>query len=246
MGEERTRRPAVFGLDPVRLLVHVEGETEESFVNEVLAPHLLDHGYTRVAARLFGNARQRDRRGGVRSWKTVRGDITKHLAGDSRSFVALMADYYGMPGAGDKAWPGRLDAAKVPHSGKAPSVEALLLDDVAEAMGPKLDKRRFIPLVLMHEFEALLFSDCAAFARGIGRSSLQGKLQAIRDGFTSPEEISDSPNTAPSKRVEGLVPGYQKPLQGTLAALEIGLPTIRAACPHFADWLMRLEQAPRS
>src|SRR5256885_1583241 len=47
-----------------RLLIHVEGETEETFVNEVLAPHLLSFGYESVSARLIGNARQRDRRGG--------------------------------------------------------------------------------------------------------------------------------------------------------------------------------------
>ena len=28
-----------------RLLVHVEGETEEGFVNSVLAPYLYDRGY---------------------------------------------------------------------------------------------------------------------------------------------------------------------------------------------------------
>lgn len=27
-----------------RLLVHVEGQTEENFVNDVLSPHLLNHG----------------------------------------------------------------------------------------------------------------------------------------------------------------------------------------------------------
>lgn len=51
-----------------RLLVHVEGETEESFVNEELAGHLHGFGYTKVSARLVGNARQRDRRGGIRAW----------------------------------------------------------------------------------------------------------------------------------------------------------------------------------
>jgi hypothetical protein len=45
--------------------------------------------------------------------------------------------------------------------------------------------------------------------------------------------IDDSPVTAPSKRVARLVRRYEKPLFGTLAALEIGLPTIRRECPHF-------------
>ena len=87
-------------------------------------------------------------------------------------------------------------------------------------------------------------SDCAAFGRGIGRPDLSGDFQQIQDAFENPEEIDDSPETAPSKRVERLVRGYEKPLLGTLAALEIGLVAIRRECPHFGSWLDRLEQLP--
>lgn len=55
----------------MRLLVHVEGQTEELFVGEVLAQHLYGHGYTMVAARLIGKARSRNRRGGARRWADV-------------------------------------------------------------------------------------------------------------------------------------------------------------------------------
>jgi hypothetical protein len=101
---------------------------------------------------------------------------------------------------------------------------------------------RFIPYVLMHEFEGLLFSDCEGFARGIGRPDLVGPLSAIRSGFATPEHINDSPDTAPSKRIEKLIPGYQKPFVGNLAAIEIGLEAIRNECPHFKEWLERLER----
>jgi hypothetical protein len=67
-------------------------------------------------------------------------------------------------------------------------------------------------------------------------------LKEIRDSFASPEEIDDSPITAPSKRVEALVPGYEKPLLGVLAVLEIGLDTIRSQCPYFDAWVARLEE----
>ena len=96
----------------------------------------------------------------------------------------------------------------------------------------------------MHEFEALLFSDPNRFAQGIGRGDLTAKLQAIRQTFASPEDINDSAETAPSKRIESLFPGYEKPLLGVVAALEIGLPTIRQQCPHFNEWLERLEALP--
>jgi len=66
-------------------------------------------------------------------------------------------------------------------------------------------------------------------------------FRQIRDTFTTLEEINDSPVTAPSKRVEALVPGYEKPLLGVLAVLEIGLSRIREECPHFDGWLTQLE-----
>ena len=94
---------------------------------------------------------------------------------------------------------------------------------------------------MIHEFEALLFSDCSSFAHGIGLPNLTSAFQAIRNRFASPEDINDSCATAPSKRIESLVSGYQKPNQGLLAVTAIGLPTIRAECPHFRGWLEHLE-----
>jgi hypothetical protein len=112
-------------------------------------------------------------------------------------------------------------------------------------MGGTFNPDRFIPFVMMHEFEGLLFSDCESFSRGIGRPELAAEFQSIRDQFSSPEEIDDSPITAPSKRVEKLVEGYEKPLLGALAILEIGLDVIRAECPHFHEWLSRVEAWPQ-
>lgn len=227
-----------------RLLIHVEGETEETFVNEILGPHLYARGYHQVGARLVGNARQRDRRGGIRDWGSVKNDILRHLRQDPASLASTMVDYYALPATGVKAWPGRATAAARSFPEKAPCVHEAISADVSTAMGGAFDARRFVPYVMMHEFEALLFSDCTAFSRAIGRPELAPKLQEIRDSFPTPEEIDDSPTTAPSKRVQALVVGYQKPLLGTLAALEIGLDAIRRECPHFSSWLARLESWP--
>lgn len=224
-----------------RLLVHVEGLTEETFVHEVLARYLMTRGYTAVSARLLGNARLRERRGGIRPWPTVRAEIRRHLLEDKEILATTMVDYYALPQAGPGAWPGRAQASRLPVAERAAHVEAALLSDLAVAVGPSFNPRRFIPFVVMHEFEGWLFSDCAAFARGVGRADLYEPLQAIRDQFDTPEAINDSPVTAPSKRVEALIPGYQKPFHGNLAALEVGLEMIRAECPHFRQWLGRLE-----
>ncbi len=223
----------------IRVLIHVEGQTEESFVTQVLAPHLYDRGYVSVRPRLLGNARPRKSRGGIPGWDSARRDILSHLKEDSGCLSTTMVDYYGMPRTGPGAWPGREAAAHVPFLQQAVTIQDALLDDISGEMGSGFE--RFIPYVVMHEFEGLLFSDCTRFARGINHDELAQQFQAIRDEFDSPEEINDSPTTAPSKRVELLVPGYQKPLLGTLAALDVGLATIRAECPHFNSWLGRLE-----
>lgn len=227
-----------------RLLIHVEGETEEAFVKEVLAPHLYGCGYTKVSARLVGNARQRDRRGGIRAWSAVRKDILNHLREDIECLSTTTVDFYALPETGDKAWPGRAKATQVAFAEKSVSVEYALLADICDEMGHKFKQNRFIPYVMMHEFEGLLFSDAVKFGVGIGRPDLSPYFQAIRNQFTTPEEINDSPLTAPAKRILALLPHYEKPLMGTLAVLEIGLDAIRRECPLFRNWIERLEQWP--
>jgi Domain of unknown function (DUF4276) len=217
-----------------RLLIHVEGWTEVGFVNELLRNHLGPHS---VGARIIGNARQREQRGGIRSWPQVRKGIVNHLLEDRACFATTMIDYYGLPGA----WPGRAESTnRGSAEEKARCVEDAMRDDLAVQMGDD-SSRRFLPFIVMHEFEGLLFSDCTAFSRGISRPELEGDFRYIREQFATPEEIDNSPNTAPSKRVSALVPGYEKPLLGVLAVLEIGLTRILEECPHFRAWLNQLE-----
>lgn len=226
-----------------RLLVHVEGQTEESFVNEVLAPNLFARGFVSVSARIVGNARLRQHRGGIKPWIDVKRDIVRHLKEDGACISTTMVDYYALPQGANSAWPGRIDANALAFPYKGSAVETGMLADVCNDLDVSPDRCRFVPFILMHEFEALLFSDCMAFAEGIGQAGLAPGLQAIRNAFETPEHINDSPMTAPSKRVEALFPGYEKPLYGTLAALEIGIDKIRGACPRFDDWMARLEDA---
>ena len=205
-----------------RLLIHVEGETERQFADELLRDFLVERGYFTVDARLHGNARQKSHRGGGRAWEGVKREILRHLRGDDGLIVTTMVDFYGMP----PNWPNRVGAT-------GPT-------QIEAAMAKEIGSGRFLPFVMMHEFEALLFSDCATFCRSIEQVGIEPQLSRIRAEFASPEKINDSPHTAPSKRILQLMPGYQKPLDGVNAARAIGLDRMRAECPHFNDWLERL------
>ena len=95
--------------------------------------------------------------------------------------------------------------------------------------------------IQIHEFEALLFSNPIALAKGIYRDDLAAEFEAVRNAFPSPEDINDHPNTAPSKRIINLYKKYNKSTEGILAAIEIGLTTMRKECKHFDQWLKQLE-----
>ena len=110
-------------------------------------------------------------------------------------------------------------------------------------MGTTFNPSRFIPYVSMHEFEALLFSDCERFAQSIGAPQIGAEMQSVLDQFGNPEEINDSQATAPSKRILGMVPRYDKVAMGTIAIQDIGLESVRRQCRNFDCWLNRLERA---
>ena len=238
------RRKDHRGVSVRRLLVHVEGDTEELFVNELLASHLYEHGYDEVSARKIGNARQRQKRSGIPAWESARTGIVRHLKGDKSCLVTTMVDYYGLPQSGSRKWPGRTQISRTMQAHqKARYIENEIMKDLQKVMPADFDQRRFIPFVMMHEFEALLFSDCRRFANGIGHKELAKDFQVIRDAFPTPEDIDDSPRTAPSKRIRDFCPQYEKSLMGPLASLEIGIEAMCRECPHFADWLQRLKKA---
>jgi hypothetical protein len=227
-----------------RLLINVEGETEEVFVKQVLAPHLYQFGFAKVDPRKMGNP-QKTSRGGVCGWGEARRDFLNRVMQQPDLWQTTMVDYYGMPASGNRAWPGRGNPTGLSAQEKAAYVEQCILDDLqAEITKSHLHLRelRFIPFVVMHEFEGLLFSDPVALASVIGSSA--SALTTIRQQFPTPEEINDSTETSPSKRLRLLVPYYNKRLGGERAAPAIGLQAIRDECPHFNEWLTRLERIP--
>jgi len=156
-----------------------------------------------------------------------------------------MFDFYAMPGD----WPGRTAATKMPLEKKGNHVEQALLDNLAAHAGADFRRELFIPYVQVHEFEALLFADVATmattlaqFCPGSNEADLNNAFQAIlAEKSGQAEAINDNYDTCPSRRITSLVQAYNKAILGPIIAARIGLNTIRTACPHFGQWLGRLE-----
>lgn len=116
--------------------------------------------------------------------------------------------------------------------------------ELQERVGRRRWPERFIPYVQMHEFEALLFTApevLGSVSGGSGEGDAVRRLQQVANDFATPEEIDDGEATAPSKRILGVTPGYEKVAHGVIAASRIGLRAIRAACPNFDRWMRKLE-----
>jgi hypothetical protein len=217
-----------------RIVAAVEGQTEQAFVREVLAPWLAQRDIF-LTARLIGKP---GRKGGVGEYDRAKRDfilLLKEQPNDSR--VTTMFDFYRMP----DSWPGRKEAKILPHNEKAISIESALSQDVAQSLGNNFNPNRFIPYVQMHEFEALLFSEPEILAGVASSSSLSAqKLRDVRNKFESPEHINDSPETAPSKVILSIIPRYAKVIHGSIAAQRMSITTIANSCVHFKNWLAQL------
>ncbi len=217
----------------IRVHVICEGQTEEFFVNELLRSHFIAKDILLNPA-LIGKP---GHKGGNIRFERLLTDIRARLLGDTSAYCTTFFDFYGLPGN----FPGKSESlGHNSHAIKAKCVIRAFSDKIEQILG-KDPVRRFIPYVQMYEFEGLLFSDVQSLAIGINRPDLYGRFERVRAVFNSPEEINDNPESAPSKRVMKFYPGYEKPIHGALAALEMGLEVIREQCPLFNDWLTNLE-----
>ncbi|HIF9150186.1 TPA: DUF4276 family protein [Photobacterium damselae] len=216
-------------------IVHVicEGQTEEAFVKELLVEPFAQRGIYLIPA-LIGRP---GHKGGNFKFDRLYPDVKNRLLADKNCFCTTFFDFYGLPAS----FPGKaaIDAS-APAEVKANLLQQELQARLTDKIGVDA-MRRFIPYVQMYEFEALLFSDPQKMAQGMDRVDLAASFAAIADSFQSPEHINNSPQTAPSKRIEGVIFSYEKPLLGTLAALEVGLDIMREKCRLFDAWLTKIE-----
>jgi len=217
-----------------RVSVIVEGPTERSFVQGILAPILWARA-TYLTPTILGVP---GHKGGRTNYSRLKKDVLRQLKEDRTAYCSTMLDFYGL----GKGFPGTPLPSDLSNVDKVIRIERAMKEDIVAEVPDLRPDVRFLPYLQLHEYEGLLFSDPEAFANGISQSHLTPQFQAIRQSFPTPEDIDDSPDTAPSKRVLGLCPSYNKVLDGTRAASAVGIEAMRHECPHFRDWVESLGQ----
>jgi hypothetical protein len=146
-----------------------------------------------------------------------------------------VVDLYKLP----KDWPGNDEATrKLAPFERVCALETAAFKDIRD--------RRFIPFVMLHEYEAIFFADIDKIL--VRYPDRQAAVASIKNDLKDQhaacaEWINDNPMSAPSKRIIRHLPEYEfeKAAAGPLIAAAVGLPVIRSKCPHFASWLDLLE-----
>jgi len=212
-----------------RVNILVEGQTEESFVRELLAPHLANF-HVWLTPRIVET--RKGFKGGAVSYEKIKRQVRLWCLQDSTARVTTLFDFYGLPAD----FPGLTGQnSNISPQAQATILEANLAADVGQA--------NLVPYLQLHEYEALLFSDLSAFSyAGVPPQEITGWQSELAQ-FPGPEDVNNSRTTAPSKRLIARWPTYEKskPQYGVLLAIEIGLPAIRSACPRFDSWVSYLE-----
>jgi hypothetical protein len=215
-----------------RVLIYVEGQTEETFINRIINPHINNVGVLMIPiiAATKTVAGRPFYKGGYISYAKTKREIKRLLGDSNAAAVTTMFDYFSLPGD----FPGKGDIPGGNCYDRVKNVENKFYRDI--------DNRRFIPYLNLHEFEALVLASPEHIAEVFPVKNILSAIQNVTENVKSPEEINEGQDTHPSARLISMIPNYRKVLHGFIIAKGIGLRTIREKCPHFNEWLTKIEE----
>ncbi|WFP49149.1 DUF4276 family protein [Methylomonas sp. EFPC3] len=221
----------------IRMFVVCEGQTEETFVRDVIAP-ILANQQVYLIPRLIPTSK--GHKGGGLNYQRVKRFIINCLKEDSNAVVTTFFDLYAL----DSEFPCFQESQRIMDvQERAKKLENEFKLDLFK--DNELFADRFIPHIQPYEFEGLLFSDVEKIIElETDWKRYLSALQLVRSEFPSPEHINNSYETKPSARLKSILkqPTYGKVRHGSLAIKSIGIDKLCEQCQHFSEWYTKLNQ----
>lgn len=215
-----------------RLIIVVEGDTEKEFVDKVLSPYLYAKGLLRVDCFKIKHTR-----GGLTKYQHLKTDLINCVY-ENNVLITTLIDFYALP----KDFPKYEDAKKIVNKAdRLAFLENAIVEELEAEKGKHFSN--LLPYIQLHEFEALVFSSIDAIkALYSSEDAKINELEQIIAAYPNPEDINDSPQTAPSKRLKNnqLIRGYNKVNDGIMIIEEAGIDTVLQKCPRFKGWVETL------
>lgn len=205
-----------------RLVFVVEGDCEIILVNKFIIPYLYRLGFRNpMNAQTITTNRKQYKKGGVTGYKLFRNELDRTLS--QGAIVTTLIDLFRLP----TDFPGFTQ-----NSDRVSEIEASILQD----FGNNID---LIPYIQKHEFEALLFSNISGFEIVIDKEEQLEKVKSIIETYSNPEDINNSPDTAPSKRLMHIFE-YDKTFHSEMILESLGMEEILDKCPRFKEWIEKI------
>lgn len=211
-----------------RVVIVVEGQTEQEFVNQCIAPYMFHkYGIPSVSARLIGTP---GHKGGAVKYIRLKKDLDI-LIRENDTIISTFIDFFKL----GNDFPETTSCQT--HKDISQRITCL-----EQALADATNSRFFIPYIQKYEFEALLFSSESGFRKYFGQNGCK-ELEEVNRQFANPEDINST--QPPSYRLVDIVGrhenfAYRKVLYGNILALEIGIEIMMIRCSRFADWIARL------
>ena len=207
-----------------------EGQSEEEFVNAILRPYFLRFKIYDVRPILMTTSK--GHKGDDVKYDRLKFNIDNLLKRESDILVTTFIDYFRLKNDFPK-----YEAAQEKQN------KIQKVDFLEQALADAVKNSRFIPYIQLHEFEGLLFASDKGFN---SLPDLNTKNREILKEATiekeNPELLNDGFETAPSKRLEKLIPGFDKnkPFYGGIIAEENGIEIVLQRCKRFNFWIQSL------
>lgn len=219
-----------------RLILIVEGQTELEFVNRLLTPYLVARGVNTSIQPIMITMK-----GGAHGFNNIEhlGNTIRPLLNDSdEPIITTIIDHYGINS--ETKLPGYTECSKEQDMSVRLDKMETKLNEYVQRIKPY---RHFIPYIQRHEMETLLFSDPE---NGFVYEDIRIKNEVLNlcKQFNSIEDINDTPEGAPSKRLADIYSKYQKKYVKIVDGIEIAeLTTIGKMLemsPRFKRWVEQL------
>ncbi len=211
-----------------RLVFIVEGDCEQRFVNEHLIDYL-SYSFPGVAmhAQKITTNRKKNAKGGNVNYELFRNELKRTYA-QGGVMITTLFDFFRVP----TNFPGYSTNVL-----QISNMEKTLRTDCTDIV----PAGNFLPYIQKHEFEALLFANYAGFANIVNNKQMI-KIKEIVAQYPNPEDINQSPETAPSKRLLSIY-SYKKVTHSAIVLKDVNIDDLRNLCPRFDAWVSHIEAA---
>lgn len=217
------------------LIILVEGETEQEFINRILAPYFVSKGLnTEIRPIMI------EKSGGGHGFSNIqhlKNTIRPVLNRVDEPIITTLIDHYGINS--ERKLPGYTTITITNTEERIQQMEVILQNEIQKIKA----YRFFIPYIQQHEFETMLFAK-PENGFDLEEESIKSDIINLCSQFENIEDINCTPEGAPSKRIGHIFKEKGKKYSKVSDAVDIveltGIEVILEKCPRFKNWVEKL------